>query len=699
VSPSSKTEEPAGERIEPAAFRPAAHYRSQGLKKLIRWVAVFVLALALCLSGGIAWFVMTARQVLIQIEPVPEEVKVAGGLAAPRVGEHFLMRPGDYSLTARKSCYRELRHRFRVDTAERQRINLVMEKLPGELMVTAHREDHPDQRLKNIRIRIDGKEIGPAPLAAFEVDAGSHQLEITAQNYKALRREVTVDGCGKLQELDLALTPGWSNVTISSRPPGATVEIDGEAVAQTPARLELAEGSHELALKSAGYKTWRRKLEISANQPVGLEDIELEPADGSLVITTVPPGASVKIGNRAAGQTPLNMDLAPNKDYLIEISKPGFESARRTARLKSAESKAISITLTPRTGRVGLVIEPQDAELWIDGVKQESSRRQLELAAVEHDLEVKKKGYVTYRKRILPRPGQPLELRIALEPVAQADTTAANRIKAPNGYGLVLVSPAEFTMGSSRREQGRRSNETLRTVKLTRPFYMGTREVTNREFRQFQADHRSGRYQGLTLDDDQLPVAQVSWEQAALFCNWLSARASLEPVYVLKGGRLWASDRIGTGYRLPTEAEWEYAARIVKGPSKAGIKFPWGSGFPPPKGSGNFADVSAKDVLASYLETYNDGYAVSAPPQKFRANQLGLYDLGGNVAEWCHDYYDISGTGREQIDPTGPEEGRHHVVRGSSWKDGTISTLRLAYRDYSDSKRPDLGFRVARYAK
>ena len=662
-------------------------------------MAVFLLALALCLSGGIAWFVFTARQVLIQIEPLPEKIEVAGGLATPRVGAHFLIRPGDYTLKAHKTCYRELRHRFRVDAAGIQQIRLVMEKLPGKLMVNAHPEGRPEQPLKNIRISIDGKEIGLTPLPALEVDAGLRQLEITAQNYKVLKREIPVDGCGKLQELNFALIPGWSNVTISSRPPGATIEINGEAVGNTPARLELAEGSHALALKSTGYKTWQRKLDITANQPVNLEDIELEPADGRLAITTVPPGASISIGNRAVGRTPLDMDLSPNKDYTIDISKPGFESARRTVQIKSAESKTISITLTPRTGRVKLDIVPQDADLWIDGVKQKSSARQLELGAVPHQLEVKKKGYVTYRKSILPRPGEPLELQIFLESVNLADTVTASRIKAPNGYGLVLISPTGFTMGSSRREQGRRTNETLRTIKLTRPFYMGTREVTNQEFRQFMADHRSGRQQGLTLDDDRLPVVQISWEQAALFCNWLSAKESLPPVYVLKSGRLSAAAQIGPGYRLPTEAEWEYAARIAKGPAPEGLKFPWGSGFPPPRGAGNFADASAKDILASYLETYNDGYPVSAPPEKFKANQLGLYDLGGNVAEWCHDYYDIYGAGKEHVDPTGPEEGRHHVVRGSSWKDGTISTLRLAYRDYSDSKRPDLGFRVVRYAK
>jgi formylglycine-generating enzyme required for sulfatase activity len=131
------------------------------------------------------------------------------------------------------------------------------------------------------------------------------------------------------------------------------------------------------------------------------------------------------------------------------------------------------------------------------------------------------------------------------------------------------------------------------------------------------------------------------------------------------------------------------------------LKYPWGNKFPPGPKSGNFADESAKDLLSSYLVAYNDGYPVMAPPAKFKTNPLGLYDLGGNAAEWCHDYYSIYPYDAQKVykDPMGPEEGKHHIIRGSSWRQSSISVLRSSYRDYSDSKRLDLGLRVARYLK
>jgi formylglycine-generating enzyme required for sulfatase activity len=147
------------------------------------------------------------------------------------------------------------------------------------------------------------------------------------------------------------------------------------------------------------------------------------------------------------------------------------------------------------------------------------------------------------------------------------------------------------------------------------------------------------------------------------------------------------------------KSEWEYCARFTK--NKDSIKYPWGNQFPPTSVSGNYADTSAKKLLPAYIENYNDGYPVTAPAAKFNANGLELHNLGGNVAEWCHDFYTIYtyNTNKAHIDPTGPPDGKHHVVKGASWKYASMSKLRLAYRDYSDAKRPDLGFRICRYAK
>jgi formylglycine-generating enzyme required for sulfatase activity len=111
--------------------------------------------------------------------------------------------------------------------------------------------------------------------------------------------------------------------------------------------------------------------------------------------------------------------------------------------------------------------------------------------------------------------------------------------------------------------------------------------------------------------------------------------------------------------------------------------------------------LSAAGILEGSLPNYQDGYAATAPVGSFRANAFGVFNLGGNVSEWVQDFYAFtpSAPGIIEKDPTGPTTGDYHVIRGASWMDNTVTELRLSYRDYADSARPDVGFRIARNAE
>jgi formylglycine-generating enzyme required for sulfatase activity len=202
----------------------------------------------------------------------------------------------------------------------------------------------------------------------------------------------------------------------------------------------------------------------------------------------------------------------------------------------------------------------------------------------------------------------------------------------------------------------------------------------------------------LNLEIDHHPVVRVTWADAARYCNWLNQKESLPPAYQSRGGKLVAVVPPTVGYRLPTEAEWVRVARYPAG--EAGRKYPWGDSLPVAANSGNYADASARGLVPTTLPQYDDSYPATAPAEGFAPNPLGFFNLGGNVAEWMHDYYTIypSEAGIER-DPLGPREGELYAIRGSSWMDGSVTELRLSYRDYGNKPRPDLGFRIARYAE
>jgi len=366
------------------------------------------------------------------------------------------------------------------------------------------------------------------------------------------------------------------------------------------------------------------------------------------------------------------------------------------------EEQALSLTLPSEYGTLFITASPADARLVLDGKAVGEASRRLRLTTRPHRLEFSKPGYLTQRITVTPRAGVSRNLDIHLKTMAQAKADAIPATLTTGGGQLLrLVRPAgaSFLMGASRREAGRRANESRRLVQLLRPFYLGEGEVSNSQYRRFRKSHSSGRSEGTALDGGTQPVVNISWDDAARYCNWLSKQDGLPAAYREQGGRMQTVRPMTTGYRLPTEAEWAYVTRVMG--RAAPQRYPWSGSFPPTAVVGNFADAQISDTLADVVPGYDDRYRGTAPVGSFSAFPAGFHDLGGNVAEWSNDFYALYPGESERLvkDPAGPESGEHHVVRGSSWRHGNITELRLSYRDYSREARSDLGFRIARYAE
>lgn len=282
------------------------------------------------------------------------------------------------------------------------------------------------------------------------------------------------------------------------------------------------------------------------------------------------------------------------------------------------------------------------------------------------------------------------------------------------GMKLSLIPAGDFMMGSPEDEKGRGSDEgPVHRVRITKPFYLGVYEVTVGQFRQFvnatgykteaETDGKGGwGYTGYEekpfkqdpkytwrdtgfLQNADYPVVDVSWNDAVAFCEWLGRKE-------------------GMTYRLPTEAQWEYACRagtlsryyhgdVAEGLAEVGNV----SDATANKKFAVWMTISAVDRQKMGTAKHSDGYAFTAPVGCFRANAFSLYDMHGNVLEWCADwdvadYYLASPTD----DPTGPVDGLSRARRGGSWLHAAEYARSAARRRYPPSARNSpIGFRVA----
>lgn len=639
--------------------------------------------------AALGWFAFTAKSVGLDISPAPEALSLPGTLFKLHLADRFLLFSGSHRVTATLPGYYPLDTTIEVGRLPDQSFSFELTKLPGLITLSSTPAEAD--------VTLDGKPFGTTPLEDVEIPPGTHALEFHAQRFLPETRELVVEGGGEHQALAVELVPNWAAVSITSNPSGAEVSVDGEARGKTPAKLELEAGQRVVEVRLRGYNAWRDTLQVAANEPQELPPIKLALADGRVDLASVPSEAAVSVDGEFRGRTPLTVKLAPRRSHRITLTKPGYVAVSRELSVEADSGRRLQIELEAEIGEVEVRSTPADAEVSIDGDSIGTTPLRQRLTAVAHKIEVRRDGYAVERAEITPRPGYPqvLDLELTeLDPVSGSGYPA--RLQTSLGQELKIVLPGEFTMGSSRRELDRRSNELLRPVKLTKAFYLGTREVSNREYRAFEPGHNSGSFGGMSLNDDDQPVVGVTWGEVAQYLNWLSIQDRLQPVYEQKQGEWLAVRPLRNGYRLPTEAEWAWAARFADEPTP--LVYPWGAELPPPDRSGNYADLSAAKILPTTLVTYNDGYAVAAPSGSFPANAAGIYDLGGNVAEWIQDFYvlETASPPAPLTDPLGPESGRFHVVRGSSWRSATNTMLRLAFRDYADDSREDLGFRLAR---
>ncbi|MBT5725001.1 MAG: PEGA domain-containing protein, partial [Gammaproteobacteria bacterium] len=643
----------------------------------------------------VAMFMFNARAVKFDFDPAETKFTILSGYPTYQLGERFLMLTGDYDIHASADGYYPLLSSVSLTEEPDQDFSFSLKKLPGIVEILAI---HDGKEIQAAAVFVDQVLEGETSLIINEVEAGSRDIYITHPRYLPAQTEIDVAGKRLRQSEQVNLLPAWANISVSSMPDGAEIVIDNEQVGTTPASIEVIQGERTLQLRKPGYKVFESLLKVTAQTPQELAPVVLEKANGKINIVSNPAGVNVTISGQYLGQTPLAVALPPAENYQLVATRAGYQNYTRALSISPEEDLSLNLSLKPIVGLIKLAVTPPGASLFVDNRALGDANQTLELKARSHELRVELAGYASYVTKVIPQPGLPQQLNIVmLTEEAARVSSIPQQISTSLGDTLRFIIPGTFAMGAGRREPGRRSNEIEKNVELTRSFYLGEQEISNRSFKQFDPGHDSGLLGRALLSEEDRPVVNVSWEEAVRFSNWLSEKDGLPAAYALKDGQWHLRSPASIGYRLPTEAEWAWAARYASG--KLPTRFPWGDNMPPTAGSGNYADVSAANMVPYSIKGYNDNFRGPAPSGTYASNELGIFDLAGNVSEWINDYYSVELHRKTLVDPLGPIQGDYYVIRGSNYTHGRFSELRWTFRDYGSDPRPDVGFRIARYVE
>ena len=517
---------------------------------------------------------------------------------------------------------------------------------------------------------------------------GEHAATVTAPGY--LSMDVQWETPRYL--LSVTLTPEpepvpTGSLSVITSPEGpAQVLVDGEMRGASPLLLpDITAGRRVVEVRSEGFLPHREEVEIRADETTEIT-VALERPARVLLLRSTPAGADVLVAGNHVGRTPVRLEEREVAKIEATLLLPGHETVTRTFPL-GPEPTDVTVSLSPRTGTVTIRTKPADATVLVDG--KPASGDSLRLTQTAHLVEIRAPGYQAQKHTVFPHPDIDKRLVVSLE--AESRVRLRNRTRHEQDLGLRFLrfrpKPGEvFYLETTRRRVPQA---------LSRPFAILDREVSNELFRKWKADHDSGKFGSSSLNEPGQPAVRVSWNDAARFANWMSEQAGIAPFYLERDGAITGFRASSTGYRLPSEAEWIY---LTAGTGR----FAWGEAWPPPPGSGNLADDSALEILATVADDYRDGYPVSAPVASFAADAQGLYDLPGNVAEWMHNVFAqqlrFGAQAQEaETDPLGVASGSLHIIRGFGWRDANPRNLLRTARNYSEKARVDVGFRLAYY--
>ncbi len=507
---------------------------------------------------------------------------------------------------------------------------------------------------------IDGKKVGQTPFKSDRLASGEHRVRVMKEMFSAAEKTFTVtDGNTTQAPMTMAANFVSVNITTDSN---SDIYVDNEKKGTGTWNGRLSDGPHSLEARKASHKTAIKNVQLTLGTTENIVIPDPEPIYGTLEVVSNPIGANIIIDGKSFGTTPRVLGNVLIGTHELRLEKTGCTPVIKNFTLDDKNKLSINEKL-PTGKEISISTDKSGDQIYVDGSYIGVSPLTSTLSFGEHEITAIR-GYDGDGTNGLNAIKGISGIKATAKTITVAQTGGENSVKLSfelenktftvNGvsFEMIAVKGGTFTMGGTSEQGSDAEGDERPTHSVTlSDYYIGKFEVTQKLWKAVMGNDPS------YFKGNNLPVEQVSWNDVQEFVRKLNQKT-------------------GANFRLPTEAEWEYAAR--GGNKSREYKYSGGS---------NINDV------AWYTSTTND--SGTKPVGTKSPNELGIYDMSGNVYEWCQDWYGDYSSG-SQTNPTGPSSGSRRVLRGGGWYNSAWS-CRVSYRDDINPDRRDNfnGFRLA----
>lgn len=572
----------------------------------------------------------------LSVSPADALVKIDGSTVVTNDGQYAKMLPvGQHTCECYCPLYYPEKQDFTILPDEKTTLNISLKPNYGYIKVTSAPES-------SAAVFIDGRQVGTTPYTSDKLESKGYTVQVAKEMWQDATQQVTVAD-NQTSSVSFTLLPNFAEPVFACSDAAAEIWINGEKKGTGRWSGRLPAGAYRVEAKRAAHAATTKQITLANgdNSTIALD--APTPIYGKISVNSDPFDADILLDGTKVGTTPELLNNILIGSHEIKLQKQGCTSVTRTVTVKEGETAEVTAELA--TGRqVMLKSDLAGTALYIDGSYAGTAPYSVALSFGSHTIKAVNDG-VTKEETITVSENGQSEWTLNVQKGPQTETITVNGVS----FKMIAVKGGTFTMGCTSEQSDCDGDESPAHKVTLSDYCMGETEVTQALWKAVMGRNPS-KWTG-----DNLPVENVSWNDVQKFIRKLNQKT-------------------GRNFRLPTEAEWEYAAR--GGSQSRGYQY---------SGSNTLDNVAWYDG--------NSG-SQTHPVKTKQPNELGLYDMSGNVWEWCADWWG-SYSGSAQTNPTGPGSGSYRVNRGGGWL-YSAGGCRVSNRFSGPGSRGSiLGFRLA----